>query len=107
MLWHRGDLVTLPRRFPSSQVCQDCGAQGGEMPSDVRRCDRRSCGMIYDRDVNAALNIRDFRPGAPGRLTVEASGSCLQAHGKAGAASALASEAVTHLPDPDYVDNRR
>ena len=70
------------------------------MALDIRRWTRNSCGVVQDRDVNAARNIRDYRPGAPGCLTVEA-------NGKTGAVPALAGEAATRLPDPDYVDNLR
>ena len=72
--WRGDGFLVLPWHFPSSQVCHECGARGGKLPLEVRRWTCRSCGVVLDRDVNAARNIRDFRPGATGRLPVEVNG---------------------------------
>lgn len=89
--WRGGEMVVLPWHFPSSQVCHDCGARGGKLGLDVRRWACQDCGVVQDRDVNAAINIRDFRPGATGRLPVEV-------EGKTGTAPALTVEAGTTPP---------
>ena len=98
--WRGGGFLVLPWHFPSSQVCHECGARGGKLPLEARRWTCRSCGVVLDRDVNAARNIRDFRPGATGRLPVEV-------NGKTGTAPALTAEAGTHLSASDYVDSLR
>ena len=98
--WRGGAMMVLPWHFPSSQVCHECGARGGKLPLDVRRWTCESCGAVLDRDANAARNIRDFRPGATGRLPVEVKG-------KTGTVSALTVEAGTHLSSSDYFDNLR
>jgi putative transposase len=98
--WRGGELVVLPWHFPSSQVCHDCGARGGKLPLEVRRWVCESCGVVQDRDTNAARNIRDFQPGATGRLPVEVKG-------KTGTVPALTVEAGTHLSASDYVDSLR
>jgi len=51
-------LVKISRWFPSSKACSACGAVKNEMPLSERiyRC---SCGATIDRDLNAAINIRD------------------------------------------------
>ncbi len=48
-------IVKVGRTFPSSQLCSCCGARQ-KMPLFKRtyKCD---CGMVMDRDVNAAKNI--------------------------------------------------
>ena len=89
LLWRGGEMVVLPWHFPSSQVCHECGARGGKLSLDVRQWICESCGAVLDRDANAARNIRDFRPGATGRLPVEVKG-------KTGTVSALTVEAGTH-----------
>ena len=51
-------MVKVDKWFPSSKTCCICGAIKKEMPLEVRvfEC---GCGNIMDRDVNAAINIRD------------------------------------------------
>lgn len=44
---------------PSSQICHRCGHQQ-KMPLDARTYECPECGMIIDRDLNAAINIRNF-----------------------------------------------
>ena len=54
--WYGRDLVTVDRWFPSSKLCGTCGAVRAKLPLNVREwtCD---CGVVHDRDVNAARNI--------------------------------------------------
>jgi putative transposase len=50
----------IPRLFPSSQICHSCGALNPESKDTRNReihC--HGCNNTYDRDLNAALNIRD------------------------------------------------
>lgn len=51
-------VVSVPREFPSSQVCSVCGVRDGKKPLGVREwtC---ACGAHLDRDCNAAVNIMD------------------------------------------------
>jgi len=55
------DLVIADRYFPSSQLCNRCGARK-KMPLSERvyKC---SCGYHNDRDVNAALNLSTLKTG--------------------------------------------
>lgn len=56
--WQRKHLVTIGRFFPSSRLCPSCGC----INSDLRLADREwtcSCGVVHDRDLTAARNIRD------------------------------------------------
>jgi len=48
--------LTINRWFPSSKLCSNCG-QVKEMPLDQRTytCE---CGLVLDRDLNAARNIK-------------------------------------------------
>lgn len=45
--------------FPSSKTCHVCLNQAGSLPLDVRSWTCPSCQTKHDRDVNAAINIRD------------------------------------------------
>ena len=51
--------VEVDRFFPSSKICHVCLNQVDSLPLDVRRwtCDR--CHTTHDRDVNAAINLRE------------------------------------------------
>lgn len=50
------DLIKAPRFYASTQVCSICGGNGGKKPLNVRawQC---ACGVILDRDYNAATNL--------------------------------------------------
>lgn len=55
-----GKICAKIGRFdPSSQICSKCGHRQ-KMPLDQRTYVCPECGMSMDRDVNAAINIRDF-----------------------------------------------
>ena len=51
--------VEVDRFFPSSKTCSVCLNQVGSLPLDVRSWQCENCGTKHDRDVNAAVNIRD------------------------------------------------
>ena len=55
-----GKKVLKVGRFePSSQICSKCGYRQ-KMPLDVRTYVCPECGQTIDRDLNAAINIRNF-----------------------------------------------
>jgi putative transposase len=49
----------VDRFFPSSKTCNVCLNQVDNLPLFVRFWDCKSCGTHHDRDINAAINIRD------------------------------------------------
>ena len=51
--------IKIGRFEPSSQICSNCGHRQ-KMPLNDRTYVCPNCGMTMDRDVNAAINIRDF-----------------------------------------------
>ena len=56
----RGKLLLKIGRFdPSSQICSKCGHRQ-RMPLEERTYLCTECGMSLDRDINAAINIRNF-----------------------------------------------
>jgi putative transposase len=52
-------LVVADRFFPSSKKCSSCGSSKKELSLKERvyTCD---CGISLDRDLNAALNLRNL-----------------------------------------------
>jgi putative transposase len=56
--WNRKPLKVIDRFFPSSKMCNDCGAINSELTLSDREWDC-GCGVHHDRDLNAARNIRD------------------------------------------------
>ena len=50
-------LFVVDRYFPSSQICHCCGFRSGKKSEDVREWLCPECGVIHDRDINAAMNI--------------------------------------------------
>ena len=44
--------------FPSSQICSNCGFRQNIGVAKFFRCPE--CGTIIDRDLNAAINLRDY-----------------------------------------------
>ena len=57
--WYGRKLSVIDRYFPSSQICHCCGHGDGKKLEDIREWVCPECGVILDRDVNAALNILD------------------------------------------------
>jgi putative transposase len=51
--------IEVNRFFPSSKSCSNCLHVQSSMPLNIRnwKCDK--CGEIHDRDINAAMNIRN------------------------------------------------
>lgn len=47
------------RFFPSSKTCHVCLNQVGSLPLELRSWTCSNCNTKHDRDINAAINIRD------------------------------------------------
>ena len=51
--------LEVERFFPSSKTCHVCLNQVGSLPLDVRQWTCSSCNTTHDRDLNAAISLRD------------------------------------------------
>lgn len=54
------NVVFIGRFEPSSKTCSKCGYINSELTLSTREWTCPQCGEHHDRDVNAAINIRDF-----------------------------------------------
>ena len=50
--------VKVDKWFPSSQICSCCGARHENMKDLSIRTMKCDCGLVLDRDHNAAVNIK-------------------------------------------------
>jgi putative transposase len=55
--WLGGELVVCDRWFPSTRTCSRCGTVGRPMPLGQRTFGCNACGLVADRDRNAAANL--------------------------------------------------
>lgn len=58
-LWNRKRLVKVDRFFPSSKRCGGCGAIKAVLALAEREWTCPVCGVVHDRDLNAACNIKE------------------------------------------------
>ena len=52
--------IQIGRFEPSSKLCSVCGSTNHQLTLKDRQWACHSCSTIHDRDVNAAINIKDF-----------------------------------------------
>lgn len=58
--WYGCQLLRVDRFFPSSKRCHDCGHILDALPLSIREWTCPECGVVHDRDENAAQNILTF-----------------------------------------------
>ena len=64
-------LTVVDKLFPSSRLCSKCGFKIKTLLMKVRSWACPQCGVLHDRDLNAALNLRSKHetvPGVPGKV---------------------------------------
>jgi putative transposase len=57
--WQGGRLVLVDRFYPSSKTCSGCGAVKETLGLGERIYQCQRCGLLIDRDYNAAINLRN------------------------------------------------
>jgi len=58
--WRGGKVIHAGRWFPSSKTCSACGHVLKELPLSTRQWVCPVCASRHDRDVNAAINLRNL-----------------------------------------------
>lgn len=75
--WLGGHLLVADRFFPSSRLCSVCGTINSKLTLSDRTwtCD---CGAVHDRDLNAAINLRNLavRRVSPEQTCIEQVNAC-------------------------------
>ena len=54
---YNNDLLVVDRFFPSSKLCSDCGYKLEKLDLKQREWICPKCGVVHDRDENAAINL--------------------------------------------------
>ena len=58
--WYGKNIVFIGRFEPSSKLCHRCGYVKDDLKLSDREWDCPECGTHHDRDINAAMNIRNI-----------------------------------------------
>ena len=56
------NIIKADRYFPSSQICSKCGFQYKDLKLSEREWTCKCCGIHHIRDVNAAINLKNYVP---------------------------------------------
>ena len=56
-IWYSRNIINIDRFYPSSKTCSDCGFINHDLKLSDREWTCKGCGVIYDRDLNAAINM--------------------------------------------------
>src|SRR5574344_1949819 len=56
------NVIKADRYFPSSKLCSKCGWKYENLTLDVRKWTCPNCGTSHIRDVNAAINLKNYVP---------------------------------------------
>ncbi len=53
------------RFFPSSKTCSRCGEVRNDLDPSTRTYSCGACGLVIDRDLNAAINLARWQSKEP------------------------------------------
>ena len=62
--WYGSYLLRVPRFYPSSKMCSRCKTikENFNLSERIYRCEK--CGLVIDRDENAAINLKHYITGS-------------------------------------------
>ncbi|WP_448592985.1 RNA-guided endonuclease InsQ/TnpB family protein, partial [Thermoflexus hugenholtzii] len=107
--WYGSRLIVAPRNFPSTKRCSRCGWIASALPLSQRVFRCAVCGLEMDRDLNAAINLRNYGLAAlkgptgssPGSDACgDLSGGGTAREGRSTSHGSLKQEAAGHLFHP-------
>ena len=91
--WYGSRMLVAPRFFPSSKTCSGCGVVKLTLPLEVRVFCCEACGLVIDRDINAARNLAQLaQAGLVAASSVETQNAC------GGGSAGLAATGLVELP---------
>ncbi|TDO58102.1 IS605 OrfB family transposase [Kribbella sp. VKM Ac-2571] len=73
--WNGGRLIVADRWFPSSKTCSGCGVVKAKLLLSERDYRCESCGLVMDRDENAARNLAALAVAVSGAETLNGRGA--------------------------------
>ena len=62
--WYGTEVVIADRWFASSKTCSGCGVVRADLTLADRVYECAPCGLVIDRDLNAAINLARYTPPA-------------------------------------------
>jgi putative transposase len=79
--WRGGHVVAIDRWYPSSKTCSCCGHRLEELALGTRSWICPACGVRHDRDVNAAVNLKNMAMSSIATACGGNSSGPVRAHG--------------------------
>jgi len=73
--WNGGTTIVADRWFPSSKTCSGCGEVKSKLSLSERKYVCYRCGVVVDRDLNAATNLAKLAVPKSGVSTIDRTGS--------------------------------
>lgn len=64
-LWYGKNVIKIDRFYASSKTCSNCGHKYDELNLSERIWTCSECNSVHDRDINAAINIKNSGMGSP------------------------------------------
>ena len=62
--WYGCQIILAPRFYPSSKRCSQCGHVQATLELGTRVYICEQCGLMIDRDLNAAINLEQLTTGS-------------------------------------------
>lgn len=69
--WHGVEVRVADRFFPSSKTCSGCGEIRNDLDLSTRTYSCETCGLVIDRDLNAAINLARWQPQESSTVTLQ------------------------------------
>ncbi len=100
--WYGSALVKADRFYPSSKTCSRCGAVKAKLGLNEREYHCEACGLVMDRDLNAATNLAGWpsKPTPAGTRSVAGRGGEVRPSRQNTDEPAHPAEASTEAPTP-------
>jgi len=91
--WNGGTTIVADRWLPSSKTCSRCGEVKSKLSLSERKYICHRCGIVVDRDLNAATNLAKLAVPKSGVSTIDRTGSSPgMGRGGAGKTNSLSGE---------------